>query len=130
MPNSPKPKQPLPELIEEKYVAWRQIFMSHHRHNLQIGTLAIVSSILAGGTKLFPQEGGQYFSAVCSLVAAIATALVTFYGLKDTASAYKAAWRLLDSAYRKYDRSPDEATTQGLYDAVDQGEELIRGADA
>jgi hypothetical protein len=125
MNNSPKSKAPLPEIIQEKYTAWRSIFMKHLIWNYVIGTTAIVASALAA-MKAFDYP---HLAPLLSGVAAIATALVTFYQLKEKASAYKAAWRLLDAKYIEHDRDRTPKTLEALYAAALNGEEIIKGAD-
>jgi len=89
-----------------------------------IGIVSITVSSLAAA-RIFPQVG----TTVLSVTAAILTSILTFLGLGAMASAYKAAWRVVDRATFRYRKNPTEDTRKALYDAIEEGERIIAEVD-
>jgi hypothetical protein len=113
----------LTELVRTRYDGWFRAFRFEQAWNGLVGGTAIILSSLVAG-KVFPA-----LTTYLSVGAAICTSLVAFYGFKDRASAYQAAWRALDLAIIDYDREPSDQARQAIYEAIRAGESMIRVAD-
>ena len=129
----PAESREVPTEIRQRRDTWFRQYQKWIAIHYIFGIAAVVYSTIAAGIANVNLPVWQIplseLSPILSIIAAISAALITLLKPANRAGASIRTWNLLEAAVRRYSLTT-QYTLDNALDALEQGERILRGADA